>query len=237
MRDRFIVSCEHGGNEVPDGFRPLFRGHEKLLPTHRGCDLGILPFAKRLARDIDAPLHPATVTRLLVDLNRSLGSQTLFSEVTRNLPAERRAEILARYYHPYRRAVTETAGELIRAGCRVIHLSVHSFTPVFAGTVRDADVGLLYDPARQAEREFCLRWQRGIERADASLRVRRNYPYRGVSDSLVTSLRTLFAAETYLGIEIEINQKHPTGSDEGAWEKLQQALVAGLPDRRGAARS
>jgi predicted N-formylglutamate amidohydrolase len=227
--ERFVISCEHGGNRVPESYRSLFRGGEKQLPTHRGYDLGVLPLAERFARELDAPLYAATVTRLLVDLNRSIGSRTLFSAVTRDLDSEARQKILAQFYFPYRRAVAETVGNIIRSDHRVIHLSVHSFTPVFDGKVRNADVGLLYDPARFAEKEFCRRWQRGIEQADSAIRVRRNYPYRGVSDSVVTSLREVFGEEAYLGIEIEINQQLPTEGKE-AWEQCQRSLLAGLPD-------
>ena len=33
----------------------------------------------------------------------------------------------------------------------MIHLSSHSFTPELDGKVRKADIGLIYDPARQRE--------------------------------------------------------------------------------------
>ena len=41
-RDALIITCEHGGNEVPAAYAPLFAGHEALLPTHRGWDAGAL---------------------------------------------------------------------------------------------------------------------------------------------------------------------------------------------------
>lgn len=229
MADRFVISCEHGGNRVPERFRDLFRGREVLLASHRGYDLGILSFAERLSRKVDAPLEASSVTRLLVDLNRSLGSPTLFSEITRSLTPATRREILSDFYFPYRRSVEETVGGLIGAGYRVVHLSVHSFTPVFVGEVRNADVGLLYDPARLAEKEFCLRWQHRIREADPAVKVRRNYPYRGTSDSVVTALRRRFTGEVYLGIEIEINQELPTDK-KSAWARLQRTLSATLPE-------
>jgi hypothetical protein len=39
------------------------------------------------------------------------------------------------------------------------------------------------------------------------LRVRRNYPYLGTADGLVSFLRKEFSSELYIGIEIELNQK------------------------------
>lgn len=224
---RILLSCEHGGNRVPGRYRPFFAGHEALLETHRGYDIGILPLARFLARGLGVPLQAAGVTRLLVDLNRSLHSPTLFSEVTRPLPAAQREDILRRYYHPYRRRFEELLRREMESGGRVVHLSVHSFTPVLHGVERRSDVGLLYDPGRLAEADFCLRWQERLARDVPFLRVRRNYPYRGISDSLVSSLRGRFAAEKYLGLELEINQKIPQG-DPGPWRILRQALVASL---------
>ena len=223
---RIILSCEHGGHHIPDAYRPLFAGQEELLATHRGYDIGILPFARFLARELDAPLHAAEVSRLLVDLNRSRRSPTLFSEVTRQLPASEREAILRRYYDPYRNAVTQEVAEGLRNG-RVLHLSVHSFTPELHGVVRRADIGLLYAPARAAEAEFCRRWQAELNRLDPALRVRRNYPYRGLSDCLVTTLRRQFGGERYLGVEIEVNQKLPQG-EAGRWPRVRQVLLESL---------
>lgn len=36
----YLITCEHGGNEVPTAFARLFRGHRRLLATHRGYDAG-----------------------------------------------------------------------------------------------------------------------------------------------------------------------------------------------------
>lgn len=68
------------------------------------------------------------------------------------------------------------------------------------------DVGLLYDPGRTGERDLCLAWKREIEAARPDLRVRRNAPYRGVSDGHVTALRKRFP-QGYLGLELEVNQR------------------------------
>ena len=49
-------------------------------------------------------------------------------------------------------------------------------------------------------------WQRELERVAPGLRVRRNAPYRGVSDGLPTALRRLYPADRYVGFEMEFNQ-------------------------------
>ena len=53
-RDRLVVTCEHAGNVVPERYRPLFVGHEHLLPTHRGWDPGALLLAREMAERFDA---------------------------------------------------------------------------------------------------------------------------------------------------------------------------------------
>lgn len=224
---QLFVTCEHGGNRVPAPYRQLFAGREQVLETHRGYDIGILPLARAVAARFKAPLIFSEVTRLLVDLNRSPGSRTLFSEFTRHLPRRERETILQRYHQPYRQTVEDIVGEMIAAGRKVLHLSVHSFTPVLGDSLRHADIGLLYDPARPAEKQWCLQWQQALALLHPTLRVRRNYPYRGSADALVTALRGRFPAAAYLGIELEVNQRLPLGN-RSLWETLQDQLLTSL---------
>ncbi len=203
---RLLLTCEHGGNDVPPEYRPLFAGRSRLLASHRALDIGARAAARELQRRLDAPLIGATVTRLLVDLNRSVGHRALFSEVTRELSASARRQVLARHYHPYRRLVRDWIATRIRRGERVVHLSVHSFAPVLDGKRRRADVGLLYDPARAGEAHLCRTWQAALSACPAGWIVRRNYPYRGTSDGQVVELRRRFRGGRYLGVEVEFNQ-------------------------------
>ena len=226
-RPAFLISCEHGGNLVPLGYRPLFVGAENLLASHRGYDIGILPLARRFAQGLQAPLVVSQVTRLLVDLNRSEGHPGLFSELTRTLPESERQQLLHDYYDPYRQQVRQKLQKLISSEGAVIHLSVHSFTPDLDGRIRRGEIGLLYDPDRSGELEFCSLWQANLRAALPEMRVRRNYPYKGTSDGLVTKLRQEYPAEQYLGIELEVNQSLP---QQGGmlWERVQRELVETL---------
>jgi len=226
-RPAFLISCEHGGNLVPLTYRELFAATGELLASHRGYDIGVLPLARRFARGLQAPLLVSQITRLLVDLNRSEGHPRLFSELTRQLPEPARQQLLYEYYDPYRQQVRRKIQKLIRSEEAVIHLSVHSFTPVLDGKSRTADIGLLYDPGRPAEVEFCTLWQRLLQAALPELKIRRNYPYRGVSDGLVTHLRQLYPAAQYLGIELEVNQSLPLQGG-GIWDQVQRELLETL---------
>lgn len=224
-----LITCEHGGNLIPPRYRPLFRGHEHLLQTHRGWDPGALVMAKQLAKALHALLFVATTSRLLIDLNRSVGHPKLYSEATRPASAETRREIFERYYLPYREQVEAHIAKEVAKGRRVVHISSHSFTPVLDGEVRNADIGLLYDPGREGELEFCLRWQKTLEEAMPGLRVRRNYPYTGKSDGFTAYLRRSYSVDEYVGMELEVNQKWATLGGR-AWMNLRRTLVRAVSE-------
>lgn len=162
--------------------------------------------ARALARCLGAPLVSSTISRLLVDLNRSIGHPQLFSEVTRGEPAACRANILEKHYLPYRTRVEHLVSQSVAGGRRVVHISSHSFTPELGGEVRCADVGLLYDPRRRGEAKLCAKWKNLLTAGAPEFRVRRNYPYRGKGDGLTAHLRRVFPGGAYVGIELEVNQ-------------------------------
>lgn len=226
--DGFLISCEHGGNRIPAAYRHLFAGQGEVLRSHRGYDPGALRMARDLAAALAAPLHACTVSRLLIELNRSPRHARLYSEFTRDASPELRHELIERYYLPYRDAVETRIGTMTSSGLRVVHLSSHSFTPELDGAVRDADIGLLYDPRRGGERALCREWRLALGRHAPGLKVRMNYPYAGTADGFTTYLRRRFSGTDYLGIELEINQRHAAAGP--AWRALREAVIVSLRD-------
>jgi predicted N-formylglutamate amidohydrolase len=225
MRRRLLVSCEHASNRVPKEYAPLFAGAADVLATHRGYDLGALEVARAFGRKLGVTPFAAKATRLVVDLNRSPGNRNVFSAYTRSLSAEQRAAALAAHYWPYRKAVEDSVAQVLAAGEKVLHVSAHSFTPELRGEVRNCDIGFLYDPREAGEVRFIEAWYAALAAAAPALTLRRNYPYRGVSDSLVTHLRRHYARRGYVGMELELNQKH-VGS--AGWRELVAVLGATL---------
>ncbi len=224
-----LITCEHGGNHIPPRYRHLFRGHEELLQTHRGYDAGGLTMAKDLAGAFKATLFVATISRLLIDLNRSVGHPKLYSEATRPAPVKVRREILETHYLPYRNEVEAHIAQEIAKARRVIHISSHSFTPVLGDEVRNADIGLLYDPGRATEVALCKGWQAALKTSAPEIRVRRNYPYTGKADGFTAYLRRQFAEGTYAGVELEINQQLVLQRGQG-WSLLRKAIIASLQE-------
>jgi len=230
--DSFLVTCEHGGNRIPTRYRGLFHGQAALLGTHRGYDAGALVMARQLARALHAPLVTSTVSRLLVDLNRSIGHPKIFSAASRAAPVAVRAKIVEQHYLPYREEVERLVRRSVSRGRRVIHISSHSFTPELDGKVRRADVGLLYDPARSGEADLCTRWKALLAALAPALRVRRNYPYAGRGDGLTRHLRLRFSDSAYVGIELEVNQRIVFNGGQ-RWTALRRVLVDSLRAAQG----
>jgi predicted N-formylglutamate amidohydrolase len=226
-KQSFVISCEHGGNQIPLPYRELFNDHQTLLDTHRGYDPGALIMAEDLASALAAPLVSATVSRLLVDLNRSVGNPNLHYQTIRTAPVELRELILKQYYQPYRTQAEHLVRSAIENTGQVTHLSSHSFTPELHGKIRNADIGLLYDPRRPGEVALCERWKAAFKLCAPDLAVRRNYPYAGKNDGLTAWFRRRLSPENYIGIEIEINQKHIRQADQD-WTDLRKLVIKSL---------
>lgn len=226
-RNAFLVTCEHGGNRIPADYSDRFAGNEALLQSHSAYDPGALSMARGIARQLGSPLIYSTISRLLVDLNRSLGSPRLHSENIQSLPVKDRREIVERYYLPIRARAEAVIDHAIARGECVIHISSHSFTPELDGAVRQADTGLLYDPARIGEVALCSAWQACLRAHEPGLRVRRNYPYTGKSDGFTAFLRRRFSAPEYVGIELEINQDIILKGGQ-AWRQRRALVIKSL---------
>lgn len=221
MKSKWIISCEHGGNQIPAAYASFFQEAAEVLQTHQGYDPGALDLFKLLAAELsDISIYSVT-SRLLVELNRSLHHKNLFSAYTKKLPAATKKEIIEQHYLPYRKQLENKILEFSSKGNKVVHLSIHSFTPLLNGEVRKADIGLLYDPGRKEEREFCRIWKEQLQEALPTKVVRLNYPYLGTADGFTTFLRKQFP-ENYIGIEIELNQQHQQD------KSIQQGILSSL---------
>jgi len=210
---------------VPARYAHLFAGAAGVLDSHRGLDYGALEVARACGRRLRVAPFTATTTRLVVDLNRASYHRNVFSEYTRGLTREQRAAAMAAHYWPYRNAVEGAVDRAVAAGRAVLHVSSHSFTPVLHGEARNCDLGFLYDPARSGEVRFIDAWYEAVRAAAPDLVLRRNYPYLGTSDALVTHLRRRHGERAYAGVELEVNQKHVGGR---GWRALVSMLATTL---------
>jgi predicted N-formylglutamate amidohydrolase len=203
---KLILTCEHGGNEIPLKYASYFEEHQAILKTHRGFDLCALEFFNHLKPLANFTSFSKT-SRLLIELNRSLHHKNLLSEFTKDLPLSAKKELISDYYLPYRNLIENEIAKHINDNELVLHLSIHSFTPVLNTIERNCDFGLLFDSRIPLDKKISSFLKDAILTKTDEFKVRYNYPYLGKMDGFTTYLRKQFP-ENYVGIEIEINQKY-----------------------------
>jgi len=204
MYQSVVFSCEHAGNNVPDEYAHLFQDEPEVLKTHRGWDPGAWTLAQFFSSSLNAPLQGCESTRLLIEANRSEGSPELFSMFSKKLLPEQKEKLYKEIYKPYRNQLQST----IEASKKpVLHLSIHSFTPIWNGEERMVDIGILFDPEKKSETNYSHQLKVKLEKYLPDLKIRLNEPYRGTDDGITTWLRKLYSNTVYTGIELEVNQK------------------------------
>lgn len=203
---KFVFSCEHGGFEIPQLYSASFSGKEDILQSHRGWDRGALDIAKLISQKTNIPLISNSVSRLLIEANRTLAHEELFSEFSHHLPQAVKDELIVNYYLPYRNELEREIEQYLQQQHHVVHLSFHSFTPVLNGKVRETEIGILFDPMKPAEQEYAEAWKKSIEEKAKNWRVKFNYPYKGTDDGLTTYFRAKYK-HNYAGLELEVNTK------------------------------
>lgn len=202
---KLVVSCEHGGNEIPKDFQKYFVNQTAILQSHRGYDPGTLDLFEDVKALSDFS-ESNTFSRLLIECNRSLHHPKLFSEFTKNISEKEKKELISTLYLPYQNSIENHIRTFILEEKTVLHISIHSFTPILNGEERNNDFGLLYDSKKPLEKTLCELWKAFIIEESPLIKVRFNYPYLGSADGFTTYLRKQFP-ENYIGIELEVNQK------------------------------
>ena len=205
-----ILTCEHASNRLPAAFKKVVPA--EVLKTHRAYDIGAVQVFRKLVKFAKPEFFcEGKFSRLFVDLNRTITNKSAFSDYLRN-NENAKAQATA-HWQEYRAAIEKFVESAIKPKTRaaksaptIVHLGIHSFTPELNGKVRNTDIGILYDPTRPQERAYANVIKAEIKRLYPAMKVRFNYPYKGSSDGLTTTLRKKFGPR-YVGIEIEINQK------------------------------
>lgn len=201
-----MLTCEHGGNQIPAKYKNLFKNQDAVLATHRGLDIGALEIAKLMQVQLKAPLKFSTTSRLVVDLNRTLKNPTLFSEFIRSLSQAELKKVLDKYYFPHWAGVRKNIKSLLKKNDCVFHIAVHSMTDNLNGQKRNMQLALLYNPAFKREVTFTTAWIKELRKEFPDYIIARNNPYRGDGDGLICEMRKENRPDNYIGVEIELNQ-------------------------------
>ena len=206
-----FLSCEHASNAIPDYLSAKFQNDsaQEILKTHRGYDIGALEVFFALQKILAPKFSIAgKFSRLAIDLNRNSNRNHRFSEFSEDEPLEIKQK-LKEYFNEYRGNFLQSIkNELENPNAEILHLSIHSFTPELNGEIRNADLGILYDPSRKEESALAKKIQKNLILIAPDLRVRKNYPYQGKNDGHTTARRKIFPPEKYIGFEIEMNQAY-----------------------------
>jgi predicted N-formylglutamate amidohydrolase len=149
---RTLLVCDHASRRIPRRLNDL--GLDRLaLRRHIACDIGAGEVTRRLSRMLDAPAIFANYSRLVVDCNRRLNDPTAFLAVSdgefvpgnHDLTAAAKALRANTIFHPYHAGIRERLHRFQAAGITPAFVAIHSFTPIFNGTSRPWQIGVLWD--------------------------------------------------------------------------------------------
>jgi predicted N-formylglutamate amidohydrolase len=148
----FLLTSDHYGRVLPRALGDLGLPESELM-RHIGWDIGIAGVAERMAQMLDAHLIAQRYSRLVIDCNRPPGvasSIPVMSEATvipRNegIPESERAARRREIFEPYHRRIDAAIDGRMAAKRPTVLVSLHSFTPVYAGVARPWHIGALYN--------------------------------------------------------------------------------------------
>ena len=206
-RSPFLLTCDHYGRLIPRVLGDLGLP-ESELTRHIAWDIGIAGVAETLAHHLDAHLVAQRYSRLVIDCNRpptAASSIPIISEATtvpgnegiaREAAEARRRQI----FDPYHQRIDAVIDQRIREGRPTVLVSLHSFTPVYAGIARPWHIGTLYHRDTRLP-PLLLKHLR----AEADLVVGDNEPY-AVSDDTDYTIPVHGEARGLMNSGIEIRQ-------------------------------
>jgi predicted N-formylglutamate amidohydrolase len=151
-----VVVCDHASSRIPPEYGFLGLSAAERL-AHIAWDPGALEMSLRLAELLDAPLVYSTVSRLVVDCNRSLDAPDLIAAVSETtaipgnakLSAGERRHRIAAVHEPYHAAIDALLEQRMARPMATALIGIHTFTPVYRGVARHWQVGVIFQRDRR----------------------------------------------------------------------------------------
>ena len=206
-RSPFLLTCDHYGRTIPRVLGDLGLPASELT-RHIAWDPGIAGVADALSKHLDAHLIAQRYSRLVIDCNRPPGAPSSIpriSEATviagneglaRDAIEARRQAI----FDPYHRRIADVIERRLRDRIPTVLVSLHSFTPVYAGIARPWHIGTLYHRDTRLP-PLLLK----LLRSETDLVVGDNEPY-AVSDETDYTIPVHGEARGLMNTGIEIRQ-------------------------------
>lgn len=199
-----LLVCEHASNTLPARYGDLGLTKE-VLSSHIAWDPGALAVARLMSQKLDAPLVFQRFSRLIYDCNRPPESESAMpvtSEIytvpgNADLDEAERFVRTAALYIPFHETISGLVEKRKILGIESVIVTIHSFTPVYHGRVREVEIGILHD------RDSRLADAMLADRDGASFKVERNQPY-GPEDGVTHTLRLHALPEGLLNVMIEL---------------------------------
>jgi predicted N-formylglutamate amidohydrolase len=154
-----VITAEHASNALPEGYNWTDSDRAFFVDEHWGYDKGSLDIAMHLAKELKCVLVYSLYSRLLVDVNRDLPSQTLFRksgdgrlvDLNRNMDEEEEDLRIQKYHLSYYRALREVSMKVDP----MYIFGVHSFTPLYEGNPRTLEMGILVNYSDDMAERLC----------------------------------------------------------------------------------
>jgi len=220
LDSRVVFTCEHASAELPEPW--AWPGEDRwLVDTHWASDIGAAAFTRRVAQLMNAPAALSRFSRLLIDPNRPLDSDTLFREnaegrtvhLNEALLEAERARRIDRFYLPYHAAVSamveRSRGDTV--------FSIHTFTDNYEGEARALEIGVLFDH----DEEPAYQLVRHLE--EAGFHGAPNEPWSGKMGLAYSPVRH---AREFGRCALEIEARQDLIVDEQFGARLAEALAS-----------
>ncbi len=179
-----VLVCEHASNTFPPPWGDLGLT-EAQREAHIAWDPGALPVARALAEVLNATLVEARVSRLIYDLNRPPHSKGAMPEVSeifeiagnKDLSEAARLARTRAIYLPFHDALRAHLAERLAARRPTQIITVHSFTPIYHGTQRAVEFGVIHDADPSLAEAIVAE-----ARAQTPLKTELNAPYSAADE-------------------------------------------------------
>ena len=148
----FLIVADHAGNTVPRTLGGLGVPPNEY-ERHIAFDIGIGAVSRLIADALDATLIQQNYSRLVIDCNRTPGSETSMPEISERTPIPGNVELSERakaarvreIFRPYHDAIEAALDRRRQARRPTALIAMHSFTPVYMGVTRPWQTGVLYN--------------------------------------------------------------------------------------------
>jgi predicted N-formylglutamate amidohydrolase len=221
-----LITCEHATNNFHMYQNKLSKSDLEYVDTHWGYDPGAKDAGINLAESLNSMFIATNFSRLILDPNRSVLSNTLIRknvEIDVELDINKnpdREERINKFYIPYHNILYEVLSFINPK----YFIQMHSFTGKYEkDKFRDFDIGLLYD----TENELTKRLIKAFEENKISYKL--NEPYKMDSNlNAFWNISNYNYPQTIDGVLIEIRNDKATDNEYAA--NLNEVMTECLID-------